>query len=72
VPGLRDLERRLLRVEQQLAPPAETKIPLTLVRAALDQMDHADRQRLSELKGLTREQIRRRVCDDYETRAFLR
>jgi hypothetical protein len=72
VPSLRNLERRLLRVEQQLAPPTETKIPLTLVRAALDQMDHADRQHLSELNGLTREQIRRRVANDYKIRAFLR
>jgi hypothetical protein len=72
VPGLRNLERRLLRVEQQLAPPVETKIPLTLVRAALGQMDYANRQLLSELKGLTREQIRRRIADDRELRAFLR
>jgi hypothetical protein len=72
VPSLRNLERRLLGVERRLARPVETKIPVTLHRAALDQMGPADRQRLSELKGLTREQIRRRVCDDYETRAFLR
>lgn len=72
MPGLRNLERRLLRVEQQLAPPVETKIPLTLVRAALGQMDYANRQLLSELKGLTREQIRRRIADDRELRAFLR
>ena len=45
---------------------------MMLVRAALDQMGHADRQRLSELKGLTREQIRCRVSDDRELRAFLR
>jgi len=72
VPSLRNLERRLLDVERRLAPPVETKIPLTLVRAALDQMDHADRQRLSELKGLTGEQIRHRIADDRELRAFLR
>ena len=72
MPGLRNLERWLLRVEQQLAPPAETKVPVTVLRVALDQMDHADRQLLSELKGLTREQIRRRVSDDYEIRVGLR
>jgi len=72
VPSLRNLERRLLGVERQLAPPAKTKIPLVLVRAALDQMGPADRQRLSELMGLTREQIRPRVADDYQIRAFLR
>jgi hypothetical protein len=69
LPGLRNLERRLLRVERQLAPPAETKIPVTLLRATLDQMDNADRQRLSELKGLNREQIRRRIADDHGIRA---
>jgi hypothetical protein len=52
VPSLRNLERRLLGVERRLARPVEIKIPLTLVRAALDQMNHADRQRLSELRGL--------------------
>ena len=68
--GLRNLERRLLRVERQLAPPAvETKIPVTLLRATLHQLDHADRQRLSELKGLNREQIRRRIADDHKIRA---
>ena len=72
VPSLRNLERRLLGVERRLARPVETKISLTLVRAALDQMDHADRQCLSELKGLTREQIRRRIANDYEIRAFAR
>jgi hypothetical protein len=72
MPSLRNLERRLLGVERRLAPPVETKIPLTLVRAALDQMNHVDRQRLSELQGLTREQIRRRITDDYQVRAFLR
>ena len=69
MPGLRNLERRLLRVEQQLARPAETRIPVTLLRATLDQMDHADRQDLSKLKGLNREQIRRRIADDYGIRA---
>ena len=72
MPSLRNLERRLLDVERRLAPPVEIKIPLTLVRAALDQVGPADRQLLSELKGLTREQIRRRIADDCELRAFLR
>jgi hypothetical protein len=72
VPNLRNLKRRLLRVERQRARPVETKIPLTLLRAALAQMDHADRQRLSELNGLTREQIRRRIADDREIRACAR
>ena len=40
-----------------------------LLRATLDRMDRADRQRLGELKGLSREQIRRRMADDYEIRA---
>ena len=57
MPGLRNLERRLLGVERRLARPVETKIPVTWLRAALDQMNHPDRQRLSELKGLAREQI---------------
>jgi hypothetical protein len=35
-------------------------------------MDHVDRQRVSERKGLTREQIRRRIGDDHEIRAFAR
>ena len=69
MPGLRNLERRLARMEQQLARPAETKIPVALLCATLDQMDYADRQRLSELKGLNREQIRRRIADDHEIRA---
>ncbi len=70
MPGLRNLERRLLRVEQQLAPPAaETRIPVTLLCATLDRMDRADRQRLGELKGLDREQIRHRIADDHEIRA---
>ena len=72
MPSLRNLERRLLDVERRLAPPVETKIPVTLVRAALDQMGPADRQRLSEIKGLTREQIRRRIADDCKLRAILR
>jgi hypothetical protein len=72
VPGLRNLEKRLLRVVRQIALPVQTKIPVTLLRAALDQIDHADRQRLSELKGLSREQTRRRMVDDYEFRAFAR
>ena len=72
MPSLRNLERRLLGVKRQLALPVETKIPVTLVRAALDQMDHVDRQRVSELKGLTREQIRRRIADDREIRACAR
>jgi hypothetical protein len=72
VPSLRNLERRLLGVERQLALPVEAKIPVTLLRVALDQLDHADRQRLSELKGLTREQIRRRIADDREIRACAR
>ena len=45
---------------------------MMLVRAALDLMGHADRQRLSELRGLTHEQIRRRIADDHELRASLR
>ncbi len=69
MPGLRNLERRLMRMEQQLAAPAETRIPLTLLRATLDRMDRANRQRLSALKGLNREQIRRRMPDDHEIRA---
>ena len=72
MPGLRNLERRLLGVERRLARPVETKIPVTLLRGALGQMDYADRQRLSELKGFTREQIRRRIAEDYEIRAFAR
>ena len=72
MPGLRNLERRLLRVQRQLAPPIETKIPVTLVRATLDQMHHADRQRLAELSGLTREQIRCRIAHDHDIRTFLR
>ena len=72
MPSLRNLERRLLDVERRLAPPVETKIPVTLLRAALDQMGPADRQRLSEIKGLTREQIRRRIADDCKLRAILR
>jgi hypothetical protein len=69
MPGLRNLERRLLRVERQLAPPAaETEIPVTLLRETLDQMDQSDRQCLSELKGLNREQIRRRIADDHKIR----
>jgi hypothetical protein len=72
VPGLRNLERRLLVVERRLARPAETKIPVMSLRTALDQMNHADRQRLSELQGLTREQIRSRITDDYEIRALAR
>ena len=72
MPRLRNLERRLLSVERHLARPVEAKIPVTLLRAALDQMDVADRQRLSELKGLTREQIRRRIADDHEIRACAR
>ncbi len=72
MPGLRNLERRLLSVERKLGRPAEAKIPVTLLRAALDQMDHVDRQRVSELKGLTREQIRRRIADDREIRACAR
>ena len=72
MPSLRNLERRLQGIERRLALPVETKIPLTVVRATLDQMNHADRQLLSELRGLTREQICRRIADDHETRAFLR
>ena len=72
MPSLRNLERRLLVVERRLAVPVEAKIPVTLLCAALDQMDHADRRRLSELNELTREQIRRRVADDREIRACLR
>ena len=72
MPNLRNLERRLLRVERQLARPVEAKIPMTLLRAALDRLDHADRKRLSELNGLTREQIRRRIADDPEIRAWAR
>ncbi len=72
MPSLRNLERRLVRLERPLALPIELKIPVTLVRAALDQMDYADRQRLSELNGLTREQIRHRLADDYEIRALAR
>jgi enoyl-CoA hydratase/carnithine racemase len=72
MPGLRNLERRLLRVQRQLAPPIETKIPVTLLRATLEQMDHADRQRIPELDDLTREQIRRRIADDHDFRTFLR
>ena len=68
--GLRNLERRLLRVERQLDSPVETKIPVTLLRATLARMDHADRQHLSDLNGLTREQIRRRMAHDREVRAF--
>ena len=70
MPSLRNLERRLLGVERRLAPPVETMIPLTVVRATLDQMNHADRQLLSELRGLTREQIRRRIADDRGTSGF--
>jgi len=69
---LRNLERRLLGVERRLVRPVETKIPVMLVGAALDQMEPADRRRLSELKGLTGEQIRRRIANDRELRAFLR
>jgi hypothetical protein len=72
MPGLRNLERRLLRVQRQLGPPIETKIPVTLLRAKLDQMDPAARQRLREFDGLTREQIRRRIADDHDFRTFLR
>jgi hypothetical protein len=72
VPSLRNLERRLLRLERPLALSVEPKIPVTLVRAALDQMDYVDRQLLSELNGLTREQVRRRVADEYEIRACAR
>src|SRR5690349_195781 len=69
MPGLSNLERRLLRVEQQLARPAETRLSLTLLRVTLDRMDHSDRQRVAELKGLSREQIRRRIADDHGIRA---
>jgi len=72
VPSLRNLEKRLLGIERQRARPVAAKTPVTLLRAALDQMDHADWQRLSELKGLTREQIRRRIADDREIRACAR
>ena len=72
LPSLRNLERRLLRVERQRALPVEAKIPVTSLRATLDQMDHADRLRLSELEGLTREQIRRRIAEDHEIRACAR
>jgi hypothetical protein len=43
-----------------------------LLRATLDQMDHAHRRHLPELNGLTREQIRRRIADDHDFRTFLR
>ena len=72
MPSLRNLERRLLGVERRLTRPVETEIPVTLLRAALDQMDDADRERLSEFKGLTREQIRCRIANDYEIRTFAR
>ena len=40
--------------------------------AVLGQMESPDRQRLAALKGLTREQIRRRIADDHEIRSLAR
>jgi len=57
VPGLRNLEKRLLHLEARLASHAEPLFQMEQIRAIFDRMNEADRKRVSELKGLTREQI---------------
>jgi hypothetical protein len=42
------------------------------LRAALGQLDSPDRQRLAAPRGITGEQIRRRIADDYEIRTLAR
>jgi hypothetical protein len=54
VPGLRNLEKRLLHVEAQLASHAEPQFPMEQIRAIFDRLNEPDRKRLSELKGLAR------------------
>jgi hypothetical protein len=72
VPGLRNLEKRLLHVEARLAPRAEPQVPMEQIRAMFDRLNDADRKRVSELKGFTREQIAAKISDDAEFRAFAR
>ena len=72
MPGLRNLEKRLLHVEARLAPRAEPQVPLEQIRAMFDHMNDADRKRASELKGFTREQFAAKINDDAPFRAFAR
>jgi hypothetical protein len=72
MPGLRNIEKRLLSIERRFAPVVRPQIPRTLVCAILDRMDEADRQRLSEFKGLTPKQIAAKINDDTDFRAFAR
>jgi hypothetical protein len=72
VPGLRNLEKRLLHIEARLAPRAEPQVPMEQIRAIFDRMNEADRKRVSELKGFTREQIAAKISDDAQFRAFAR
>jgi hypothetical protein len=71
VPGLRNLEKRLLHIEARLAPRAEPQVPMELIRSIFDRMNEADRKRVSELKA-TREQIAAKISDDTQFRAFAR
>jgi hypothetical protein len=72
LPGLRNLEKRLLHIEARLAPRAEPQVPLAQIRAIFNHMNEADRKRVSELKGFTREQIAAKINDDAPFRAFAR
>ena len=72
VRGLRNLEKRLLDVEAWLASHAKPRFPIEQIRATFDRMNEADRERVSELKGLTREQITARINDDTQFRSFAR
>ena len=71
MPGLRNLEKRLLHIEARLAPRAEPQVPMELIRSIFDRMNEADRKRVSELKA-TREQIAAKINDDTQFRAFAR
>ena len=72
MPGLRNLEKRLRSVEARLAPRAEPQLPMGQIRAICDRMNEGDRKRVSELKGLTPEQIAAKIKDDAQFRTFAR
>ncbi len=72
MPRLKNLEKRLLHVEARLAPRAEPQVPMEQIRAIFDRMNEADRKRVSELRGLTRDQITAKINDDTQFRSFAR
>ncbi len=72
MPRLKNLEKRLLHVEARLAPRAESQVPMEQIRAIFDRMNEADRKRVSELRGLTRDQITAKINDDTQFRSFAR